>query len=93
MQIEGFHGAGWYIQDVLKKLQEQEYQDVAEVAMTKFEQLKGPMEIRAIILKSCGLHLKDLMGSTPHLTSVQLLIQHSHEEELEDWIGWNPAVK
>ena len=25
VQIEGYHGTGWYIPDVLKKLQEQEY--------------------------------------------------------------------
>ena len=60
VQIEGYQGAGWYIPDVLKKLQEQEYHDVAEVVMANFEQLKGPMEIRAQLLKSCGLHVKDL---------------------------------
>ena len=93
VQIEGFHGTGWYVPDVLKKLQEQEYHDVAEVAMTNFEQLKGPMKIRAQLLKSYRLHVKDLMGLTAHLTSVPLPIRHPDEEDLENLIGWNSATR
>ena len=94
VQIEGYQGAGWYIPDVLKKLQEQEYHDMAEVVMANFEQLKGPMEIRAQILKSWGLHVKDLLGSTAHLTSVNYIsLRYPDKQDLENWIGWNPAVK
>ena len=94
VQIEGYQGAGWYIPDVLKKLQEQEYHDVAEVVMANFEQLKGPMEIRAQLLKLCGLHVKDLVWSTPHLTSANSLsLRYPDEEDLENWNGWNLAVK
>ena len=60
--------------------------------MAEFEKLKGPMEIRAAILKLCGLHAKDLIGSTAHLTSILLPIRHPSEDDLENWIGWNPAV-
>ena len=91
-QIEGFWAPGWRILDVLEKLQEQEYQDVAETALAEFEKLTGPMEIRAAILKACGLHIKDLIRSTAHLTSLILPIRHPSEKDLEIWIGWNPAV-
>ena len=91
-QIEGFHAPGWGILEVLEKLQEQQYQDVAETAMAEFKKLKRPMEIRAAVLKACRLHVKDLIGSIAHLTSVFLPIQHPSEEDLENWIGWNPAV-
>ena len=67
---------------------------MAEVVMANFEQLKGPMEIRDQLLKLCGLHVKDLMGSTAHLTSANSIsLRYPDEEDLENWIGWNPAVK
>ena len=50
------------------------------------------MEIRATVLKACGLHVKDLIGSTAQLTNVFLPIRLPCEEDLENWIGWNPAV-
>ena len=61
--------------------------------MANFEQLKGPMEVRAQLLKSCGLHVKDLIGSTAHITNAPLSLRHPDEEDLENLIGWNPAVK
>ena len=39
-QIEGYHVPGWGILEVLEKLQEQEYKDVAETALAEFEKLK-----------------------------------------------------
>ena len=50
------------------------------------------MEIRAAFLKASRLHVKDLIGSTAHLTSLFLPIRHPSKEDLENWIGWNPAV-
>ena len=61
--------------------------------MANFEQLKGPMKIRAQLVKSCGLHVKDLIGSTAHITNAPLSLRHPDEEDLENLIGWNPAVR
>ena len=91
MSIEGFHGQ-WGIVDVLDKLKEQQYQDVAKTALTDFEKLKCPTEIKSAILKACGLHVKGLIGSTAYLTNVLLPIQLPSEDDLENWVGWNPAM-
>ena len=41
VQIGGFQGPGWFIVDVMEKLEEQVYHDVAETALADFETLKG----------------------------------------------------
>ena len=91
MSIEGFHGQ-WGIVDVLDKLKEQQYQDVLETALTKFEKLKCPTEIKPAVLKACGLHVKDLIGSTAYLTNVVTPILLPSEEDLENYVGWNPTL-
>ena len=73
-QIEGYSHTGWRIRETIEKLQDQEYQDVAETALADFEKLKGIVEIRAAILKSTGLHIKDLLGSASHLANASLPI-------------------
>ena len=60
--------------------------------MTDFEKLKCPTEIKSAILKAWGLHVKDLIGSTAYLTSVLLPIRLPSEEDLENWVRWNPAI-
>ena len=91
VQIEGFHSRLGIV-EVLEKLQEQQYQDVAKTALTDFEKLKCPTEIKSAILKACGLHVKGLIGSTAYLTNVLLPIQLPSEDDLENWVGWNPAM-
>ena len=76
----------------MKKLQDQEYHDVAENALSYFDELKGPVEVRAAVLKSVGLHIKDLLGAASHLEGATTSIQHPCEQDLEDWVGWNPAL-
>ena len=78
--------------DVLDKLKEQQYQDVLETALTKFEKLKCPTEIKPAVLKACGLHVKDLIGSTAYLTNVVTPILLPSEEDLENYVGWNPTL-
>ena len=73
-QIDGYRGTGWRILETREKIQDQEYQDVAETALADFDKLKGPVEIRAAVLKSTGLHIKNLIGTTSHLANVLLPI-------------------
>ena len=91
-QIEGYSHTGWRIRETMEKLQEQEYQDVAETALADFDKLIGPVEIRAAVLKSTGLHIKDLLGSASHVSNASLPIRHPCEVDLESWVGWNPAL-
>ena len=74
------------------KLQDQEYQDVAETALSYLDKLKCPVEVRAAVLKSVGIHIKDLIGATSHLGDATIPIRHPSEKDLEDWLGWNPAL-
>ena len=91
VQIEGFHSRLGIV-EVLEKLQEQQYQDVAETALTEFEKLKCPTEINSAVLKACGLHVKDLMGSTAYLANAVTPILLPSEEDLENYVGWNPEL-
>ena len=74
------------------KLQDQEYQDVAETALSYLDKLKCPVEVRAAVLKSVGIHIKDLIGATSHLGDATIPIRHPSKKDLEDWLGWNPAL-
>ena len=61
IRIDRFQGPCWGIVDVMEKLEEQVYYDVVETALADFETLKGPIETRTALLKSCNVHMKDLI--------------------------------
>ena len=62
------------------------------ILLPQLPKLKGPVEIRAAVLKSTGIHIKDLLGSASHLANASLPIRHPCKEDLESWVGWNPAL-
>ena len=70
----------------------QEFHDVAETALSDFEKLKGPEEVRSVVLKSVSIHIKDMLAATAHLEGAVHPIQYPCEQDLEDWVGWNPAL-
>ena len=47
---------------------------MVETALSDFDKLKGPVEVRAAVLKSVGIHIKDLLGATSHLENANLPI-------------------
>ena len=91
-QLRGYSGTGWRIVKTMARLSDQEFHNVAETALSDFDKLKGPVEARAAVLKSVGIHNKDMLGATAHLEGADLLINYPCEQDLENWVGWNPAL-
>ena len=66
------------------------YLDVGEVAMADFKTLKGPVEARTALLKSCNVHSKDLLGALSYLPNAQLPLRRLQEADLAKMIGVAP---
>ena len=90
--FQGYTGTGWKIPHAMAALSAQEIHDIAEVALTEFESVKGPIEIRTVVMRSVGIHLKELIGSAAYLNNTSDPFPYPSEQELEDWVGWNPAL-
>ena len=90
IQIEGFQGPSWRILNVMEKLEEQVYHDIGETALADFETLKGPIETRTALLKSCNVHMKDLIGAVAYLPNTRLPLRRLKEADLESVVGWTP---
>ena len=90
--FQGYTGTGWKIPNAMVALSAQEIHDIAEVALTEFESVKGPIEIRTVVMRSVGIHLKELIGAAAYLNNASDPIPYPSEQELEDWVGWNPAL-
>ena len=90
--ISGFQGRGWGIVDVMEKLQDQVYHDVAETALADFETLKGPVETKGALLKLCNLHMKDLIGAVSHLANAVAPLVLPCDDNLENMVGWMPEI-
>ena len=90
--FKGYTGTGWKITNAMEAMSAQEIHDVADTALTEFEEVKGPIEIQTVVMRSVGIHLKELIGATAYLESTADPIPYPSDQELEDWIGWNPAL-
>ena len=74
-------------------LSSKEILGITETALSNFEEVKGPLELRVAIMKSIGLHPKDLAGATVYLETAADPIPYPTTQDLEDWIGWDPDVR
>ena len=74
----------------MEKLDEQVYHDVVETALVDFKTLKGPIETRTALLKSCNVHMKDLIGAISHLPNATPPLRRPEEDDLENMVGWMP---
>ena len=90
IQIEGFKGPSWRVLNVMEKLEEQVYHDIGETALADFETLKGPIETRTALLKSCNVHMKDLIGAAAYIPNTRLPLCRLEEADLECMIGLTP---
>ena len=43
-------------------------------------------------MRSVGIHLKELIGAAAYLNSASDPIPYPRDQELEDWVGWNPTL-
>ena len=83
---------GYRVTDAMVAMSAQEIHDVAEVALASFEEVKGPLEIRTAVMKSIGIHPKDLVGAAVYLETASDPIPYPSDQDLEDWVGWNPDI-
>ena len=74
----------------MEKLEEQVYHDIGETALADFEMLKGPIETRTALLKSCNVHMKDLIGAASYLPNARLPLRRLQVADLECMIGETP---
>ena len=91
-ELKGYSGTGWRTVKTMERLSDQEFHDVAEMALSDFKKLKEPVEVKSAVLKSVGIHIKDMLGATAHLEGADLSIKYPCEQDLENWVGWNPAL-
>ena len=84
--FQGYTSTGWKIPNAMVALSAQEIHDIAEVALTEFESDKGPIEIRTVVMRSVGIHLKELIGAAAYLNNASDPIPYPSERELEDWV-------
>ena len=83
---------GYRVTDAMVAMSAQEIHDVAEVALASFEEVKGPLEIRTAVMKSIGIHPKDLVGAAVYLETASDPIPYPSDQDLKDWVGWNPDI-
>ena len=74
----------------MEKLEEQVYHDMVETALGDFETLKGLIETRTALLKSCNVHMKDLIGAISHLPNAISPLRRPEDDDLENIVGWMP---
>ena len=91
--IRHYRPQGYRSTDAMVALSSKEIIGIAETALSNFEEVKGPLELRVAIMKSIGLHPKDLAGATVYLETAADPIPYPSTQDLEDWIGWDPDVR
>ena len=74
-------------------LSSKEVLGISETALSHFQEVKGPLELRVAIMKSIGLHPKDLTTATVFLGTAADPVPCPSTQDLEDWIGWDPDVR
>ena len=84
---------GYKITDAMIAMSTKEVLGIAEMVMSDFEEVKGPLELRVTIMKSIGLHPKDLAAATVFLETAANPIPCPQQKDLKDWIGWDPDVR
>ena len=60
---------------------------MAEAMMADFKKFKCPTEIKSAVLKSCRLHVKDVLGRTAHLVNAVLPILMPSNKDLANYAG------
>ena len=87
-----YNPLGYRVNDAIIAMSAQEIHDGAEVALSSFEEVKGPLEIRTAVMKSIGIHPMDLVGAAVYLETASDPIPYPSNQDLEDWVGWNPDI-
>ena len=60
---------------------------IAEIALQFYEEVKGPLENRIMVLKALGIHMKDLNSAAAHLVTASDPVPCPTIQDLEDWTG------
>ena len=77
----------YMILNAMEAMTTKEPTEIAELALKFYEEIKGPMENRILVLKSIGIHQKDLNAAASYLVTAADPIPCPTLQDLEDWTG------
>ena len=77
----------YFILDAMNGMTTKEPTGIAELAMKFYEEVKGPLENRILVLKALGIHMKDLNAAAAHLVTTSDPVPCPTIQDLEDWTG------
>ena len=83
---------GYSILDAMEAMSATDILEIAELALTFYDEVKGPLENRILVMKSIGLHPKDLKAAAAYLETSADPIPYPSQQDLDDWTGANPQV-
>ena len=84
------HYFGSYtIIDAMEAMSTKETLEIAELALKFYDEVKGPLENRVLVMKSIGLHPKDMNAAAAYLETSADPIPYPTPQDLEDWTGVN----
>ena len=76
---------GYSILDAMEAMSAKEILEIAELALTFYDEVKGPLENRILVMKSIGLHPKDLTAAAAYLETSADPIPYPSLQDLDDW--------
>ena len=77
----------YFIFDAMNAMTTKEPTGIAELALKFYEEVKGPLENRILVLKALGIHMKDLNSAAAHLVTASDPVPCPTIQDLEDWTG------
>ena len=73
----------------MEAMSTKETMEIAELALKIYDEVKGPLENRVLVMKSIGLHPKDMNAAAAYLETSADPIPYPTPQDLEDWTGVN----
>ena len=77
----------YMILNAMEAMTTKEPTEIAELALKFYEEIKGPMKNRVLVLKSIGIHQKDLNAAAAYLVTAVDPIPCPTSQDLEVWTG------
>ena len=77
----------FYIFDSMNAMSAKEPTGIAEIALQFYDDIKGPLENRIMVLKALGVHMRDLSSAAAYLVTASDPIPLPTIQDLGNWAG------
>ena len=77
----------YFILDAMTAMTGKEPTGIAELAVKFYDEVKGPLENRILVLKALGIHMKDLNAAAAYLVTASDPLPCPTNQDFEDWTG------